>query len=292
MLKKRIIAGLSVAAFFSLLLLSAFGPALFAVLLLFSAMCQTEFYAMAKKCGHSPLSALGVVLGSAWLVLLYVFGDCIGRWMPIYVFAALFSVPMALVLSGKCEKALERTACTLFGILYIPVLMGFFLKIASMGCRAPHIMTRENLFLVTASVLAVKLGDTGAFAVGTYCAGHGGTHPFFAKVSPKKSWEGFFGGLAASLVSGLAVMLLASTFKWGPEGVFHGEGRCIGVWGTLLVFAALSTVGVFGDLIESMFKRSAGIKDSAAIFPGMGGLLDVADSLLFVPVLVYSLLSI
>lgn len=291
MLKKRIIAGLSVAAFFSLLLLSACGPALFLVLLLFSAMCQAEFYAIAKKCGCPAISSLGVVLGSAWLLLIYFFGDCI-RWIPVYAFAALFSVPMALVLGNKREKPLQRTASTLFGVLYIPVLMGFFLKIASMGSAAPHVMERGNLFLVTACVLVVKLGDTGAFAVGTYCANHKGTHPFFAAISPKKSWEGFFGGLAASILAGLAVMFLASAFEWGPEGLFYGEGRCIGPMRAILVSAALSLTGVFGDLIESMFKRSASVKDSAAIFPGMGGLLDVADSLLFVPVLVFSLLPL
>ncbi|MDR0385556.1 MAG: phosphatidate cytidylyltransferase, partial [Prevotellaceae bacterium] len=109
--------------------------------------------------------------------------------------------------------------------------------------------------------------------VGAYCFGmmfgRGGRHKLFERISPGKSWEGFFGGVIASL---LAALILSSV--WGDRYVFDRLH-----WFVLAAVVSLS--GTFGDLAESMLKRAAGVKDSGKIIPGHGGVLDRFDSALF-----------
>jgi phosphatidate cytidylyltransferase len=109
--------------------------------------------------------------------------------------------------------------------------------------------------------------------VGAYCFGmmfgRKGKHKLFERISPKKSWEGFFGGIIVSL---LAALVLSSV--WGERYIFNQIH-----WFALALIVSLS--GSFGDLAESMLKRSAGVKDSGKIMPGHGGILDRFDSALF-----------
>ncbi|MBO7721603.1 MAG: phosphatidate cytidylyltransferase [Kiritimatiellae bacterium] len=118
----------------------------------------------------------------------------------------------------------------------------------------------------------VKVSDMGGFAAGisTAMLMPRGNHKMCPKTSPNKSWEGFAGSVAASVVVSLAFMPLTH-FPW---------------WKALAFGAVAAAAGTFGDLVESAFKRRAGVKDSAAFMPaGMGGLLDMLDSLLFAPAL-------
>ena len=112
----------------------------------------------------------------------------------------------------------------------------------------------------------IWLNDTGAFLVGSRF----GKHRLFERLSPKKSWEGFWGGFAFCLISGwLAWMLFPHAFG----------GQC---WEYLVLGAIVSVFSTWGDLFESMIKRAVGVKDSGNILPGHGGMLDRIDSLLFV----------
>lgn len=112
----------------------------------------------------------------------------------------------------------------------------------------------------------IWLNDTGAFLVGSRF----GKHRLFERLSPKKSWEGFWGGFAFCLISGwLAWMLFPQAFG----------GKC---WEYLVLGAIVSVFSTWGDLFESMIKRAVGVKDSGNILPGHGGMLDRIDSLLFV----------
>ena len=113
----------------------------------------------------------------------------------------------------------------------------------------------------------IWLNDTGAFLVGSAI----GSHRLFARLSPKKSWEGFFGGFAFSIIAGyLAHSLL-------PEYFAGYSANALGLLG-----AIVSVISTWGDLFESMIKRQMGVKDSGNLIPGHGGILDRIDSLLFV----------
>ena len=154
---------------------------------------------------------------------------------------------------------------TLFGLMYVPWLLNFIQKI--------NFFPKANgTYYVLYFILVTKFSDTGAYAVGSLL----GKHKMIPRISPGKTWEGFAGAVA---VSTLASLLFAH---------FTGE-RLTGMnWKHAVILGILlSTSAVIGDLIESLFKREAGVKDSGHYFPGIGGILDLLDSLLFNAPLMY-----
>lgn len=120
-------------------------------------------------------------------------------------------------------------------------------------------------WLVLIMFVMIWLNDTGAYCFGSTM----GRHRMFPRLSPKKSWEGFAGGLLCCLLAG-----------WACSAWFNDLGWSLWTW--LLAGAAVCAFATWGDLFESMLKRNAGVKDSGSIIPGHGGILDRIDSLLFV----------
>jgi len=115
-------------------------------------------------------------------------------------------------------------------------------------------------------VLVTKFSDTGAYAVGSLI----GRHKMIPRVSPGKTWEGFGGAIFLSTVSSLLFVQIFGAHMFGMNSMH-----------ALILGVVLSSTAVIGDLIESLFKREAGLKDSGHFFPGIGGILDLLDSLLF-----------
>lgn len=148
---------------------------------------------------------------------------------------------------------------TMFGLMYVPWLLNFIQKINFF----PH---EEGRFYLLYFILITKLSDTGAYLVGSLI----GRHKMIPRVSPGKTWEGFGGAL---LVSTGASVLFAHWFQGHIPGLIPLHAVILGV--------LLGLSAVVGDLIESIFKREAGVKDSGKFLPGIGGVLDLLDSLLF-----------
>ncbi len=128
------------------------------------------------------------------------------------------------------------------------------------------IMERTTPQVLLAMFVLIWVNDTGAFVVGSLM----GKHRLFPRHSPNKSWEGWFGGLVLSV--GVALLMLAIF----PEYFLPNVWAMIGFAATVVVFST------WGDLVESLLKRSAGVKDSGNLIPGHGGMLDRIDSLLLV----------
>lgn len=129
--------------------------------------------------------------------------------------------------------------------------------------------------LLLAMFIMIWLNDTGAYVAGSLL----GRHKLFERLSPKKSWEGFFGGLVFTVGGALAIYYLMDSWLCGMS-----VAAAIGMGLVVTVFST------WGDLVESMLKRSAGVKDSGHLIPGHGGILDRIDSLLLVvPALLYYL---
>ena len=160
---------------------------------------------------------------------------------------------------------LETMAFTLFGLLYVAWPFSFVTKIVYMLPRGAGGAVSGHWYVLFL-VLVTKFSDMGAYLTGSLI----GKHPLVPHISPKKTWEGFFGALAFSVGGGCALVALL-----GNKLAYLGYGHAA-ILGLILGFAA-----VVGDLAESLIKRSCGVKDSGRFLPGIGGALDLIDSILF-----------
>ena len=150
---------------------------------------------------------------------------------------------------------------TLFGLMYVPWLLNFIQKINFFPGIGDH-----GKYYVLYFILVTKFSDTGAYAVGSLI----GKHKMIPRISPGKTWEGFGGAIVVATATSL---IFAHFFADKMPGMKPLHAVVLGV--------VLSATAVIGDLIESLFKREAGVKDSGSFFPGIGGILDLLDSLLF-----------
>ena len=177
------------------------------------------------------------------------------NWLAIIMLRLIVEIYL------KSDHPLRHTAHSLMSQIYIGIPMAIMVYIA---------MNYSPFILLTIFVL-MWLNDTGAYLVGCSI----GRHKLIERVSPKKTWEGFFGGLIFSMAVSLLIFYFIKPF----EGMEHIDMSLI-FW--LSVGAIVSIIGTWGDLIESMIKRDLQIKDSGNLIPGHGGILDRIDSILFV----------
>jgi len=166
---------------------------------------------------------------------------------------------------------LETMSYTLFGLLYIPWMFNFITKIVYVIPRAPDGRVAGHIYVLYL-IVVTKFSDMGAYLVGSAF----GKHLLIPHISPKKTWEGFFGALAFSILGSYGMLAL---FRSQLSVLNYTHATILGL---LLGFAA-----VIGDLAESIVKRSTESKDSGKLLPGIGGALDLIDSLLFTAPLLF-----
>ncbi len=231
-------------------------PLTFAVLfLLISLLSLHEFYKLASKEGVRPLEipayiAAVIIYCTPWVLVYYPENT---KFM--YLDVIVLFLPFIFQLYRKAEKPFTNIAFTLLGIVY--VMLPFSLLASFYFINFP-------LYGVQFGVLfgffgLIWINDTGAYLVGSLI----GKHRLFERISPKKSWEGSIGGAIFTLGGAvLCYYLFADLY----------------VWQWLVVALIVSIIGTLGDLTESLFKRSIGVKDSGAILPGHGGMLDRFDN--------------
>jgi phosphatidate cytidylyltransferase len=242
-----------------------------AIMLILSGLGLLEFYGMVEKRGLVCFKIWGVLADLLLMAgtFLHVTGHLGQHSTPARVNDFETSLLIVFVL-GLCIRqfvARSNTAgilaisTTLFGLMYVPWLLNFIQKINFF----PGI-GENGKYYVLYFILVTKFSDMGAYAVGSLI----GRHKMIPRISPGKTWEGFGGAIVVSTGSSLA---FAHIFADKLFGMTYIHAIILGVM--------LSTAAVIGDLIESLFKREAGIKDSGSFFPGIGGILDLLDSLLF-----------
>jgi phosphatidate cytidylyltransferase len=169
------------------------------------------------------------------------------------------------------DEPLQAMAYTLFGLLYVLWLFNFMTKILYMTPRSSTgIITGQ--FYCLYLIVVTKFSDMGAYLTGSLI----GKHQMVPHISPKKTWEGFCGALALSLFASVGL------YKLMPDHLSILTSTHAVILGLLLGFAA-----IVGDLAESIIKRSTGVKDSGNFLPGIGGALDLIDSLLFTAPLLF-----
>ena len=186
----------------------------------------------------------------------------------------LVVLALGLFREGPSRESLVRCGVSLAAVAYVAWGSSFLAKLYFSGI--------DGRRLVLFVVLATKSADMGAFALGSLTAKlPGGNHKLCPGISPKKSWEGLLGGVVASLACCFGLLWL-----WPDSMTLHGD-RVV-TWVTALLFGLLAPiVGLLGDVAESGFKRASGFKDSGNL-PGLGGVLDILDSLIPVAPLFYA----
>jgi phosphatidate cytidylyltransferase len=236
-----------------------------------------EFYGLVERRGLVCFPRWGVSGGLLLMVSTFVYlsGSMGMERAPAKANDFEVSILIVLVL-GLCvwqlfvphrQSGLLAMATTLFGLMYVPWLLNFIQKINYF----PGI-DGNGSFYVLYFILVTKLSDTGAYLTGSLI----GRHKMIPRISPGKTWEGFGGAMLFSLLGSLLFFLVAPERLTGMTWLH-----------SLILGALLGAAAVVGDLIESMLKREAGVKDSGRLFPGIGGILDLLDSLLFNAPLMY-----
>ena len=228
-----------------------------------------EFYGMAQKRGLPCFKLSGVVGGL--LLMCGTFAHLQG-WLGIFnsparvndfetSFLILFVLGLCLrqLMTKANHSGLTAIGITLLGLMYVPWLLNFIQKINFF----PQV---EGKYYLLYFILLTKCSDMGAYVVGSLI----GRHKMIPRISPGKTWEGFGGAIVVSTAASLVFTHFLGDRMPGMKPLH-----------AVVLGVVLSTAAVIGDLIESLFKREAGVKDSGKFFPGIGGILDLLDSLLF-----------
>ena len=253
------------------------GLALALLLAAVSAIGAWELYRIAVAGGVRPLSWIGIALSAAVPLLVHL--AHVGQTAPPVSFALLVVLALAgasVWLRGVDGRPLAATAITVFGVLYTGAMLSFgyalrYHEYAGYGRAGGTALVMMPLLLTWSS-------DTGAYFVGRAM----GRHKLIPSVSPGKTVEGAIGGMVLTVI----VCWLFERFALRPYAELGLRAASVVLFGV-----AISVTAQLGDLVESLFKREAGVKDSSRIIPGHGGILDRFDSLLFVLPVAYVLLS-
>ena len=272
MLKHRIVSGVLMSG----LLLAAiffFPPwAVFLILMAVCALALLEFYALLDANQIRHFKVVGTVSGLGLVAVTWLVSQrnpsLVSEAETMMLFASMAAIFFRQISYKDTNQATALMAGSLLGILYVAFLFNSIVKILALAEGTPG----RLLVLYLAAV--VKFTDMGAYFVG--CAI--GRHKLIPRISPAKSWEGLFGGILAGVGASFGFLHVVH-HQLGPFTFTRVDAAVLGV--------GLAIAGVIGDLIESVLKRAAGVKDSGRIIQGMGGILDVLDSLLFAAPLLY-----
>jgi len=249
----------------------------FIIIAVMIAGTQHEYYMMVRGTGIRPQTIAGIIAG---FVIYLISTTVAAGWLPGKTFLLLIPLVtfvMVAELFRKVERPFDSLAHTFFSILYTAAPFSL-LPFAAFGHTGLEPLIKMNGVGFSPGIpvgffLLLWTNDTGAYLVGSAI----GKHRLFERISPKKSWEGFIGGLILTL--------LVARLIGGWLGVADTTG-----W--MIIAVIISIAGTAGDLLESMLKRSLGLKDSGTILPGHGGFLDRFDSVVVSFPLVYLYIAI
>ncbi|RMD93178.1 MAG: phosphatidate cytidylyltransferase [Calditrichaeota bacterium] len=220
---------------------------------------QWEMYQLLRQKGSQPMQVAGLFSGQILLALIYIGSNALLILLLLIFVLFIFGAEMF----RNNGSPLINTSATILGIVYPTLFWGSLLFLRE---NVGSLWAKDYSFggkFILLMFVAIWICDTFAYFLGKQF----GKHRLFERVSPKKSWEGAVAGLIGALLTYLLVyfqQIIPITLN-------------VAIVGGLIV----GTAGQFGDLVESWFKRDAGVKDSSNLLPGHGGILDRFDSVLF-----------
>jgi phosphatidate cytidylyltransferase len=218
-----------------------------------------EFFYLIKKKNIPIYSYTGILIGVLIPLSIYTHFELTKNWELLFIVVGFLLIMMLQFRRADTQNAIVGLSTTLFGVLYVSWFFSFLVKIRLL------LPGWEGVKLLAFIVIVTKVGDIGALVIGSRF----GKHPLLKTVSPNKSVEGAFGSFIFSVAAAVACKSFLpelphfSTLHVAFMGAFFGG------------------LGQLGDLSESLIKRDCNVKDSGKLMPGMGGVLDIIDSLLF-----------
>jgi len=231
----------------------------FVIFLLIMSFSLWEFYTILEKANFKTMKLL--VVGVGVLIFSGTFwvqrNEKYAGLFLLSIFALLFVLFVLKLYDKNDREPFTNLAMNILGLLYVCVPFSLLLGVSYWGSQRGQYHYQVPLGIL----FCLWASDTGAYFVGKKL----GKTKLFERISPKKTWEGFVGG-----------MIFSQMVAWGLSVYFTSvEG-----WKWFVISGIIVTIGTYGDLVESMLKRSLGIKDSGSVIPGHGGFLDRFDGLL------------
>jgi len=225
---------------------------------------QYEYYKLIIKSGTNPQMIPGLITGITAYMLsaLVSMGKIDIKWL--FLLIPLITIIIITELYRSQERPFDSLAHTFFPLLYIVLPFSLFPHSAFSHSGINSLLGHNTEFspgIIIGFLILLWTNDTFAYLVGI----NFGRHRLCEKISPKKSWEGFFGGLIFTVIAGYLIsgwLGIVSRYEW------------------IILAVIISILSTYGDLAESILKRSIGLKDSGKIMPGHGGFLDRFDSVL------------
>jgi phosphatidate cytidylyltransferase len=261
-LQKRTIWGaLFVAILVGSILLGEFTFA--PLFLIISAASLKEFFDITRKADFKPQYITGIISGIILFSISFLTAYGVVSAKILLIMIPLSSFILISELYRKKENPLQNIAITFLGIIYVSVPFSLmnFIVFQDVNVYNPDLFLSLFIF--------IWVNDSGAYMAGTAF----GKHRLFERISPKKSWEGFIGGLLSTV---LVAYILSVTFVSEYSFAFM-----------TIIAVIIVVTGTLGDLVESLFKRNLGVKDSGKVIPGHGGLLDRFDSIILAAPIVF-----
>ncbi len=245
-------------------------------LAIIASLAQMEAYHLLRNSGYPPLERVGVIFGVLTVLGSYYAiapNPGIATSNP-WVGLSLAAITAIAMIRAPMERLVPTLLATLFGFILIPFALSFYVAVLiALESGAPD---ANPLYCVIWIIAVAKFNDVGGLLVGSRI----GKTPMAPQLSPRKTIEGAVGGLVFSIVSGI-LLYVANPSAFPVEFQWHHA---------LLGSAVLGIVAIPSDLLGSALKRNADVKDSGFRIPGIGGLLDLADSLLLTAPVGYFLL--
>jgi len=248
------------------------------IILLLNIAGLLEFYSMVNANGLPRFKWLGLAGGVTLVSVLFLH---LSGWAKAPVSATELEVcilaMLLLLLLGwrvfvhPAPSAFQMVGNTFLGVLYVSWLLGFILKIFFFHTTKGAAFDGGVCLLFF--IVVTKCSDIGAYVLGSLI----GRNKMIPAVSPAKTWQGFAGAIMFSTGAAMGMVHLWGDDQLGGMSLAHA----------VVLGPVLAVGGVLGDLVESVFKRDSGVKDSGSFFPGIGGMLDLIDSLLFNAPLMY-----
>src|SRR6266481_2863117 len=260
-----------------LIMFSGYEILFWSLISVFGMIGLLEFYRMLDHKGLPNFKITGMICGAVMLAVSFYYFSKIGPAhsydfeVAVLLFFLLTVFARQMFARLRHDEPLQTMAYTLFVLLYVLWLLNFTTKIVYLTPRSSTGAVTGQFYCLYL-IAVTKFSDMGAYLTGSAI----GRHLMSPQISAKKTWEGFFGALGFALLCSLAL------FKLMPGHLSMLNWTHASVLGLLLGFAA-----VIGDLAESIVKRSTGVKDSGNLLPGIGGALDLIDSLLFTAPLLF-----